>query len=159
MDQVKIEFPLDRYEIEDGVLWPPVTTEVLWGESAADGSYEVRNVPFYAKGVSLGDNGYAVPKSDGSSNLAFTAIARRGGHATFRALLRENVSPDDPAVKDLLNAINQQNSFYESTDQVLFAFDIPPIARVDTVYGLLQLGSKWGLWDLQEGHYEGPRAT
>jgi hypothetical protein len=64
---------------EDG--YPPERVESLWAFCRDDG-YELRNIPFFVKGVALRDVVSAETEADGA--LAFDRVVTRGGHNTFR---------------------------------------------------------------------------
>jgi hypothetical protein len=59
-------------------------------------------------------------------------------------------------VKDLLQAIRDCGSTYEMADSVLFAIDVPPDVRVDSVFAALALGVQSDLWDVEVGSHDGP---
>ena len=50
-NSVQITFRLERDE--DG--YPPSDWERLWAQRLPDGSYEIDNLPFYVRDISLGD--------------------------------------------------------------------------------------------------------
>ena len=49
--EAKVSFLLEQDEDD----WPPVATEAIWADFVAEHLYRLRNVPFFAVGVSLGD--------------------------------------------------------------------------------------------------------
>jgi hypothetical protein len=69
--QAKVLFRLEKDE--DG--YPPEEVESLWGFLRKDG-IELDNIPFFAKGVALGDVVAARKAPDGA--LEFQSVVRRG---------------------------------------------------------------------------------
>jgi hypothetical protein len=77
-ERVKILF-----EVPDGIAGQ--TTETLWAEKTSRG-YRLLNSPFYAKGVSYGDEVEAHPISAGMRS--FTRKVSTDGHSTYRLLVK-----------------------------------------------------------------------
>lgn len=70
----KIAFALD---IEDE--WPPVATEHVWCERT-DAIYQLKNAPFFIKGLALGDKFSAEPDAVNGCVFEFT-IVEASGHS------------------------------------------------------------------------------
>jgi Domain of unknown function (DUF4265) len=151
-EHTRILFWLEHYET-DGGMWPPYESEGLWALVDGDGHYVLDNIPLYIRGVSLDD---VVTASNQDGKLVFQSVFRKGGHSTFRALLRDGVSFENKQVGALLKAIRESGCTYEGADRILFAFDVPPEVRADLVYVALQLGVERNLWDVEIGSYDGP---
>src|ERR1700722_10748138 len=88
MEEAKVLFTLVSYKLEDDVMWPPYSVETLWAERLAPGRMRLLNSPFFAKGVSYLDEVFVNLKDDGL--FAFLKVAKRSGHGTVRALLRDD---------------------------------------------------------------------
>src|SRR5579871_3407697 len=115
-DGVKVLFRLEK----DGDGYPPAEVEALWA-NPRDGGYEIDNIPFYAKGIALGDV-VAVEKTD-DDELEFKNVLHRGGHSTYRVWLRDR-RPDDPQfTRDQLRNLGL---LVESDLTFLLAVDVPP---------------------------------
>lgn len=69
---VKVAFALD---VEDG--WPPVATEHVWCEKTG-AIYELRNAPFFVKGLALGDKFAAEPDAANGCVFEFTTVEPSG---------------------------------------------------------------------------------
>jgi hypothetical protein len=77
---VKVLFRLNR----DPDGYPPVDVESVWAIRQPDGSYKIDNIPFYARGVAVGDT-VTVNEIDGE--LFFAALARPSGNSLIRAIV------------------------------------------------------------------------
>ena len=77
---VKLLFRLERDQ--DG--FPPVDVESVWANPQADGTYQIDNIPFYARGVAVGDT---VTANEIDGELFFAALARPSGNSLIRAIV------------------------------------------------------------------------
>jgi hypothetical protein len=77
----RIVFKLERDE--DG--YPPSAWERLWANRLSDGSYEIDNLPFYVRDISLGDRVSAVER-DGE--LHFDKLLLRSRNSIVRVRVR-----------------------------------------------------------------------
>src|SRR5438094_8919227 len=66
--------------------WHGYATERVWAETVGVNRFKLRNSPFYARGVSMNDVVFADPNIDGQ--LVFRAVSIRGGHSTYRIILK-----------------------------------------------------------------------
>src|SRR5205809_1639788 len=72
---VKITIPLPKDNLAGA------DTESVWAEPQGDGTYKIKNVPFYAKGISCEDVVEAEPQDE---TLVFKRIVRHSGHSTYQ---------------------------------------------------------------------------
>lgn len=70
----KVAFAL---EIEDG--WPPAAVEHVWCEKT-DSIYQLKNAPFFIRGLALGDKFSAEPDAVNGCIFAFT-VKEPSGHS------------------------------------------------------------------------------
>lgn len=63
----------------DPADWHDYKTESVWAEPLSDGVYRLRNVPFYAVGLSHDD---VVRASLVDNDLVLEGVERRSGHST-----------------------------------------------------------------------------
>lgn len=70
----KVAFALDT---DDG--WPPVATEHVWCEKAGS-IYQLKNAPFFIKGLALDDKFFAEPDSVNGCVFEFT-VRESSGHS------------------------------------------------------------------------------
>lgn len=143
-DRVKVLFRLQKDE--DG--YPPIEVESLWGIRRSEG-IELDNVPFFAKGVALGDIVKTTTAGDGA--LEFESVVRRGGHSTYRILLLKKY-PDDPR-RTMDELIAKGLSVEE--DAGLLAVDLPPEIPLGPIRDFLFDGIDSGRWEVEEGHRAG----
>ncbi|MFJ1914838.1 DUF4265 domain-containing protein [Streptomyces sp. NPDC088147] len=81
MDKVKVVFPLER----DADGYPPVDVELAWATPLDEpGLCRLENIPFYAVGVSLGDE---IGVSLVEGRIVFNGTVRSKGHATIRVVV------------------------------------------------------------------------
>ncbi|NVB39641.1 DUF4265 domain-containing protein [Pseudenhygromyxa sp. WMMC2535] len=133
---MRILFHLDSSE------WHGSTTERLWAEGVGNGRYRLRNSPFYAFGVSLGDVVFANLK-DGELEYCGTSIA--GGHSTYRI-----IKICDRLFASYWSPLQEIGCTYE--EGPVFTVDIPPSTDIYQAYNLLQHGENDKVWDFEEGH-------
>ena len=141
----KILLYLDR----DDQGHPPVEVESMWAIPRDDG-YELDNIPFYAKGVALGDVVVAEPDPDGA--LVYRGVLRRGGHSTYRIYLLDP-GPNDP--QSTIDYLRGKGLGVEYDLPRLLAIDIPPTVPLEDAEGVLFEGVDKGQWELQEGYRAG----
>lgn len=123
-----------------------VEIESLWGIARHEG-IEIDNIPFYARGIALGDIVQVREESDGG--LEFVRVLRRGGHSTYRVLLLDKRA-DEP-----LRTMEEMNSLGLSVEQdldCLLAVDVPPDVPVEEIENLFRQGIHSGRWEVEEGH-------
>lgn len=144
-DYVKIFFRLVRDE--DG--YPPVEVESMWAISRPEG-YELDSIPFYARGIALGDIVQTKTAPDGG--LEFDRVVRRGGHSTYRIWLRDP-RPDDPQFT--IDELRGRGLAVESPFPYLLAADVPPAVPLEDAEAFLFTGEDSNRWGLQEGYRAG----
>lgn len=126
--------------------WHGSTTETLWVEPVGSGQYRLANVPFFAFGLSLRD---VVLAHEEGGRLVFSSALRRGGHSTYRLLVKPARQQDFPEFWDPLQA---SGCTFEQGKGNLFAVDVPESANIFDVYKLFEAGEKAGVWSFEEGH-------
>ena len=140
--RVKVVFRLEKDD--DG--YPPVEVESLWGIERRDG-IELDNVPFYARGIALGDVVAVQRAQDGA--LEFASVVRRGGHSTYRVLLK---GADESDPQRTIEELIQQGLGVESDVPCLLAIDAPPETDINRVVAYLLEGAHAGRWEVEEGY-------
>lgn len=144
-ENVKVLFRLEQDE--DG--YPPENVEVLWGLLGPEG-IELDNIPFFAKGVALGDVVKAQQAPDNA--WEFEAVVRRGGHSTYRVLLLKKLPGDPKRTMDELIALGLS----VEEDAGLLAVDVPPAVELDGIRERLFEGIASGRWEVEEGYRAEP---
>jgi hypothetical protein len=136
---VRIEFELTPQ------AWHNSSSETLWAMPLSATTYLLQNSPFYVYGVSYGDTveGMLV---DG--RLCATSVVAKGGHSTYRIILRPDKAESFNEAWQPLQALG---CTYELGNGV-YAVDVPENTNIFEVYKLLQRGEDVEIWDFDEGH-------
>jgi hypothetical protein len=140
-DMVKITIPLPPDNLAGAA------TESVWADPQPDGTYKVKNVPFYAKGISYDDIVDAAPK-DGV--LTFSRVVQHRGHSTYR--IYANHGRTTPDVVALIEALREMHCDIEPATDNLLGVDVLPEADIYKVYATLEAAERAGKIDFQEGH-------
>lgn len=145
---VKITIPLSGDNLAGA------TSESLWAEPQNRGEYVLKNVPFYAKGLSC-DDLIEAEQSDG--NLLFKRVVQHNGHSTYRVYARQGRTA--PEVSELLEKLRGMHCDVEPATDKLVGIDVLPDADVYKVYAALSEAEQAGTIDFQEGHLGHARRT
>jgi hypothetical protein len=145
---VKIKIPLS----EDNLAG--AEAEWVWAEPQIDGTYAIKNIPFYAQGISCEDIVKAEPE-DGT--LVLKGIARRSGHSTYR--IYAEAGRTTPGLLALLETLRKMHCDIEAATDKLVGVDVLPEADVYKVYETLADSERAGIIDFQEGHCGHPRRS
>jgi hypothetical protein len=137
---VKILFELER--VDD---YPPFEVESLWGVKIVDSIFRIDNIPFYIRGIALGDVVRAKPTTDGA--LQFESIVKNSGHSTVRVVFFKPEAQED-LCKNLEALGCQWEGAFEPS---LIAIDVPPSSNLSVVLELLKTGCEKDLFDYEEG--------
>src|SRR5437016_2012352 len=117
----KVLFPLEPD------AWHGHATETMWAELVSPGQFLLRNVPFYARGVSVEDVVHA--RFEGEA-LTFVGVAARGGHSTYRLFVDGGI--ESPAFRLWWKRLETLGCSFEQGDRLL-AVDVPPSADINEV--------------------------
>jgi len=127
--------------------WHKVNAEWLWAERVEDSIYALRNVPFYAMGLSYDDR---VKTEDLGGTLTVLGVVSRGGHSTYRIFAKRG--HENARVQALLKKLNELHCDIEIATGKLIAVDVLPEADIHKVYAALEEAEHAGIVDFQEGH-------
>jgi hypothetical protein len=133
--------------------WHKVEAEWLWAERIEDSIYAVRNVPFYAMGLSYDDR---VKVEDVGGTLTMLGVVSRGGHSTYRIFAQRG--HQNARVQLLFKELNELRCDIEIATAKLIAVDVLPDADIRKVYAALEESENAGIIDFQEGHCGHPLA-
>jgi hypothetical protein len=141
---VKVCFELER---EDD--WPPVRTENLWARPVGDG-YELENIPWFARGVALGDRVRA--ERDGEGVLTVREKIAWSGRYTIR-LIPTGDGPAREQIQEIVAAFSLLGADCEGglPGFRIVALNVPPTARLSEIKALLREGEADGRWGWEEG--------
>lgn len=138
----KVAFDLP--EVDDS--WPPIAVEQLWAaKTPVKFQLEVRNIPFFVRGVSFGDT-VRVRIDNERREFVFEELVSESGYSTVRVVLMS-----DAAKPSIDQMIGDTQLDWESKDEGLYALSVPPEADYAAIRSrLLQLKAD-GLIDVEEG--------
>jgi len=138
---VKITIPLPKDNAAGA------DTESVWAEPQGDGTYKIKNVPFYAKGTSCEDVVEAEPQN---GNLVFKRVVRHSGHSTYRIYAKTDRRSSE--VMNVLQALEKMHSDIEPATDKIVGVDVLPEADIYAVYQVLDDAERAGILEFQEGH-------
>jgi hypothetical protein len=140
-DLAKVTFALEKAD------WHDHARETLWAEPLGGDRFQLRNVPFYAYGVSYGDTVLAPPTGEGR---IVQGVPERGGHSTYRIFVSNTEAlkqfPEYWAPLEALGCT------LERATERLFAVDVPPEVDIYRTYDALKKGEAAGVWDFEEAY-------
>jgi len=127
--------------------WHKVEAEWLWAEKIKDSIFALRNVPFYAMGLSYDDR---VKADEVGGTLTMFGVVSRGGHSTYRIFTKKGY--ENSTVQALFKKLNELHCDIEIATQKLIAVDVLPEADIHKVFAVLEESEHRGIIDFQEGH-------
>lgn len=127
--------------------WHGYATETVWAEKISEDVFKIRNVPFYAKDLSVEDE---IMVEHRGENYYSKFIVKRSGHSTYRIFLNERTTAD--IFRKYWEPLENIGCSYEKGQGRLFAIDVPPSTNINKAYGLLEEGEKNNIWEFEEGH-------
>lgn len=132
---------------EERAGWPPVSVERLWAETTGV-KLELRlvNIPYFARGVSVGDRVQVRPDHD-RREFVYDKLTAESGHSTVRIVLI-----DAGSRSEIESKIVEFGCSWEGTDRfpVLFAVDIPPAVDYRTLRYWLEMRTADRVIEFQE---------
>ncbi len=122
--------------------------------------FQIESIPIYLKGVSRGD----IVKAKTVTNkevedgefFEFERILDRGGHNTYRLLLRKK-RRGDPKLTE--NELRNKGLGVEKKWADFFAVDVPPSVDQKAVDEYLVSESESGRWEVQDGYLDSIKTT
>jgi hypothetical protein len=119
-----------------------VEIESIWALPEA-GAFRVDNIPFYAKGIAVGD---VVSAAERNGAHYFDRVLVPSGHSTIRILFS-----DDGIIQNTRNDLRSIGCESEISDiPTLIAVDIPPTVSYENLKLYLDKGEAEGKWEYQE---------
>lgn len=137
----KIVFNLDV--VDD---YPPVGAERMWAEALPDGTFRVRNIPFYSHEVCLHDEVSATHSGEGL--LHFEAMVKPSGNSTVRVIFFAAGYDSMLAVLETLTAMG---CTWEGLKAHFFTLNIASSVSLDAVLELLEAQAEQGCLDYESG--------
>lgn len=141
-DSCKILFYMEQDE--DG--WPPYTAESLWAIKKDNGNFEINNIPFYVRGIALGDT---ISATWDGEIMVFKEVVESSENCTLRIIF------DDLSCKEpVCNALVRLGCMCEGADvDILVAVNIPPETEYDDVIDFLEPYCEKDLLGYEEASY------
>lgn len=106
--------------------------------------FRLVSVPFYLKNVSRGDLVAALKREF----LEFSEVISRGGHNTYRLLLKQ-LQPGEPS--RIINELVERGLAIEEEHGFFLAVDVPPSVDQVAVDSYLVEATQAGRWEMQDG--------
>ena len=147
IDAVKIKILLQRNDSG----YPPADYEHLWARPVNPGLYEIDNIPFFARGLRVGD---VVAATKDGQELVFSKLVRQSGHMTLRVIVFTD-SPDGSSLQVRVETLRSTLSNLGCSTELshipgLLAVDVPPQVDFRDITTLLGTGEESGLWEYEE---------
>ncbi|MFC8819009.1 DUF4265 domain-containing protein (plasmid) [Streptomyces enissocaesilis] len=127
--------------------WADASSERLWtGKTSVQMEVQVRNTPFYVKGISLGDI-VRVRVDHERRELVFEEFVSEAGHSTVRVIIK-----DDDA-RSVIDAMLRSFdcSWEVDTTGYLWAIDVPPHVEYSSMRAALLRVADEGKIGIEEG--------
>ena len=142
---VHVIFELD---VEDG--WPPVSAERVWALPLGDERFQLRNVPWFVRGVAEDDVVRAVAPTD-SSWPVFIEQLEWSGNLTIR-VIPFNAGPLLGSQEEVLKRLTPFGAEGEAAgDYPIVALTVPVGVQREPIRALLEQGTAEGWWEFEEG--------
>lgn len=116
-EYVRVLFKLEKEE-ED---YPPVDYERLWARPLGEGLFEIDNIPFFVRDISVGD---VVAAQQGEEEAVFSALVRESGSSTLRVIVF-----DPTHVENVRRRLQEFGCSTELNVSKMLGVDVP--AQVD----------------------------
>lgn len=131
---------------EETAAWAPGGSEQMWvAKTAVKLQVEVRNIPFYVKGIAYADI-VRVRVDHDRQELVFDEFVEESGHSTIRVILR-----DENAEETLSSLFARHDCSWEvDATNILWAVDISPAVDYGNLQQQLLVLRGEGKIDLQE---------
>lgn len=79
-------------------------------------------------------------------------MARRGGHSTYRILIKEGESIRSPKFLEHWQPLQNMGCTYEQAKSRWLAIDVPPRTDIFAAYALFEKGEVDEIWTFEEAH-------
>ncbi|MFG3117514.1 DUF4265 domain-containing protein [Streptomyces sp. NPDC048197] len=124
---------------DDTADWAQASTERLWtGKTSVQMEVQIRNTPFYVKGISFGDI-VRVRADHERREFVFEEFVSEAGHSTVRIIVKDDDARD--MVDTMLRSF--ECSWEIDTTGSLWAIDVPPhVDYASMRYALLRVANE-----------------
>jgi|SRR5690606_18446854 len=142
-DLIKVFFELNDSD------WHKSSTESVWCKQIDKRSFQIKNVPFYVKGIGYNDIIEAIYNIN-DENYWFEKVVEHSGNSTYRLFL---LSED--SILNFLKywlPLERIGCTYEKANKRFFSIDVPNTTNIYEAYDLLEKGLQDNIWDFEEGY-------
>jgi hypothetical protein len=147
-DLVKITIQL----VKDDSDYPPADFEHVWARTVGPGLYKLDNIPFFARGLRVGDVVSANARDD--QEPLFSRVVHASDHSTLRVIVfrgSSDVRPLEERVSILRSILSKLGCSTELSHLPgLVAVDVPASAKLSSITKMLSDGEAAGLWEYEE---------
>jgi hypothetical protein len=156
---VEIWFPIEKDQdgYPESKKWEQLLARPL---RERNDYFQIESIPFFLKNVSSGDIILAkiVNNSEiqDSEIFEFDAVLDRGGHNTYRILLKAK-HRDDPRFTE--DELTKKGLAVEEQHGDFLAVDVPPTVDQKAIDAYLVSESESGRWELQDGYLNSIETT
>lgn len=128
---------------QDADGYPPNNWESLWAREITESQFQIDNIPFFVRGISLGD---IVTAENSDGELRFKHLVSRSGNSVIRVIVF-----DIEEVTELRNELRKLGCASEQSHiEGLFAISIPSSVQIGSVDELLRSGEAQGKWEYED---------
>lgn len=144
-DDVRVRF---RLEVDDEG-WPPYSSEGMWAVALGGDRYELRNSPWFVRGVANGDIVRA--EADSDDVLWVTEVLQRSGYLTLRVIPMPEgpLNGSESRVLELLARDGVSGEGFG--ERPIVSVEVAPSADLAALKRQLIAGEMEGLWHFEEG--------
>jgi hypothetical protein len=145
----------DRYPKSKN--WEQLLAEPL---AEAEDCFRITSIPFFVRDVCRGDvvraRTVTNPEISEKPIFEFDRIVEKGGHNTYRLLLKRK-NPKDPEFTE--TELISKGLAIEREHNDFFAVDVPPTVDQQVIDQYLLTESESGRWEMQDGCLQTIRTT
>ena len=151
---VEIWFPIakDKQGYPESKTWEQLLARPVLER---DDYFQLASIPFYLKNVSCGDiiraNIVENKEIQDGKLFEFDSVIDRGGHNTYRLLLRRKHPKDSEFTT---NELLKKGLTVEEQYGDFFAVDVPPTADQQAIDDYLRAERRAGRWEMQDGYLD-----
>lgn len=139
-NSVKIYFRLSQ----DADGYPPVTIETLWTTPRPGEQFEIINIPFFIRTVTLGD--WITAPVGPDEKRWFGSVVKKSENSLIRVVFFDRRVLDEVAAS--LKGMGCSTEY--SADNNIMAINVPPTTKLAGVRAFLARGVRDGLIDCEE---------
>jgi hypothetical protein len=129
--------------IQDDDGYPPVSFEGVWAIHQGGDRFEIDNIPFFTREVTLGDVVEAIERG---GELDYVRMVEQSGNSLIRIVYYDGSDP--AALRKELEQLGCSTEW--NSDHQLIAVNVPLEVKLSNVQEFLQEGFNQDRWDYEE---------